>query len=48
MHLMVRQTNAPTVAFYEKLGYDDAETVVMERWLDEECGALKQAAKEAK
>jgi len=48
MHLMVRQTNAPTVAFYEKLGYGDAETVVMERWLDEERGALKQAAKEAK
>ena len=29
-----------------KLGYDDAETIVMERWLDEERGAVKQAAKE--
>ena len=46
MHLMVRQTNAPTVAFYERLGYADAETVVMERWLDEERGAIKRAAKE--
>lgn len=47
MHLMVRQTNTPVVAFYEKLGYGDAETIVMERWLDEERGAIKQAAKEA-
>ena len=46
MHLMVRQTNTPVVAFYEKLGYGDAETIVMERWLDEERGAIKQAAKE--
>ncbi len=45
MHLMVRRTNAPTVAFYERLGYGDAETVVLERWLDEARGAIKQAAK---
>lgn len=44
MHLMVRQTNAATVAFYEQLGYDDAETVVMERWLDNERGEIKKAA----
>ena len=47
MQLMVRQTNAPVVAFYENLGYGDAETVVMERWLDEERGDIKRAAKEA-
>jgi len=47
MHLMVRRTNAPVVAFYEKLGYGDAQTIVMERWLDEDRGAIKQAAKEA-
>lgn len=46
LHLMVRRTNAPTVAFYERLGYDDAETVVLERWLDEDRGAVKRAAKE--
>ena len=45
IHLMVRQTNAPTVAFYERLGYCDAETVVMERWLDHERGEIKKAAK---
>jgi len=44
MHLMVRQTNAPTIAFYEQLGYVDAETVVMERWLDTERGEIKTAA----
>lgn len=46
MHLMVRHTNAPTVAFYESLGYGDAQTIVMERWLDESRGAIKQAVKE--
>lgn len=46
MHLMVRRTNAPTVAFYDRLGYGDAETIVLERWLDEERGAIKRAAKE--
>ena len=48
MHLMVRRTNAPTVAFYERLGYGDAETVVLERWLDEDRGAIKRAAQEKK
>ena len=46
IHLMVRRTNAPTVAFYDRLGYGDAETIVLERWLDEERGAIKRAAKE--
>lgn len=44
IHLMVRRTNASTVAFYEQLGYCDAETVVMERWLDRERGDIKKAA----
>ncbi|MCL4151242.1 UNVERIFIED_CONTAM: hypothetical protein GTU68_003753 [Idotea baltica] len=33
IHLMVRHTNAGVVAFYQRLGYADAETLVLERWL---------------
>lgn len=47
LQLMVRRTNAGVVAFYESLGYLDGGTVVLERWLDEERGALRRAAEES-
>ena len=34
IQLMVRRSNAPVTAFYEALGYEDAEVVVMQKWLD--------------
>ncbi len=46
LHLMVRRTNEAVIAFYERLGYCDAETIVMERWLDAERSRIKQAAKD--
>lgn len=33
MMAMVRSTNAAVLGFYEKLGFDDQETVVMGKWL---------------
>ncbi len=33
VNLMVRHTNPEAVAFYERLGYADAETTVLARWL---------------
>lgn len=33
VQLMVRHTNPGVLGFYEKLGYEDAETTVMGRWL---------------
>lgn len=35
LNLMVRNTNAPVLAFYESLGYVDGEVVVMGRFLDQ-------------
>ena len=32
--LMVRRSNAKVVAFYDRLGFEEAEVVVMQRWLD--------------
>ncbi len=34
VQLMVRRTNAAAMGFYEHLGYDDAEVVVLARWLE--------------
>lgn len=31
---MVRRSNAKVVAFYDRLGFEEAEVVVMQRWLD--------------
>jgi len=31
--LMVRDTNADAMGFYERLGYEDAHTVVLGKWL---------------
>lgn len=33
VNLMVRDTNADALSFYERLGYEDAQTVVVARWL---------------
>lgn len=33
VNLMVRHTNPAALAFYERLGYADAETTVLARWL---------------
>jgi ribosomal protein S18 acetylase RimI-like enzyme len=33
LQLMVRHSNQATSAFYERLGYDDAEVSVLARWL---------------
>lgn len=30
---MVRDTNAPVVSFYERLGYEISPRIVMARWL---------------
>jgi ribosomal protein S18 acetylase RimI-like enzyme len=35
VNLMVRTTNAAVVAFYESLGYEDGEVIVMGKFLDE-------------
>jgi hypothetical protein len=35
VQLMVRGTNTAARGFYERLGYDDARTVVLGRWLHE-------------
>jgi hypothetical protein len=35
VQLMVRDTNTAAVGFYERIGYDDAHTVVLGRWLEE-------------
>lgn len=32
--LMVRRSNAGVVAFYRRLGFEEAEVVVMQHWLD--------------
>jgi ribosomal protein S18 acetylase RimI-like enzyme len=33
VQLMVRSTNAGVVDFYERLGYEDGEVVVLGKWL---------------
>ncbi len=33
-HLMVRTGNEKVIRFYESLGYNVSETLVMERWID--------------
>ncbi len=35
INLMVRHGNAAALGFYERLGYEDAETTVLARWLDD-------------
>ena len=34
MHLMVRRGNEGVIAFYEALGYEDGNILVMQKWLD--------------
>ena len=34
IQLMVRYSNEQVVAFYERLGYEDAEVTVLSRWLN--------------
>ncbi|QYX58626.1 GNAT family acetyltransferase [Roseovarius sp. SCSIO 43702] len=41
LHLMVRLSNAPVLAFYEGLGYEDSGVVVMQKWLDPERARLQ-------
>jgi ribosomal protein S18 acetylase RimI-like enzyme len=33
LNVMVRRTNAAALGFYERLGYEDAEVMVLARWL---------------
>jgi ribosomal protein S18 acetylase RimI-like enzyme len=33
LQLMVRKTNAPVLKFYERLGFEPSDVVVMQRWL---------------
>ena len=33
LQLMVRRSNAPVLKFYETLGFEQSEVVVMQRWL---------------
>ena len=33
LQLMVRKSNAPVLKFYETLGFEQSEVVVMQRWL---------------
>ena len=35
VNLMVRNDNAAALGFYERLGYRDAQTTVLARWLDD-------------
>lgn len=32
--LMVRRSNAGVVSFYDRLGFEESDVVVMQRWLD--------------
>ena len=34
IQLMVRETNLQVVEFYEKLGYENAHTLVLGRWIE--------------
>lgn len=34
VQLMVRRTNSVVLGFYERLGYEDAQTVVLAKWLE--------------
>lgn len=36
VQLMVRETNGAVLGFYERLGYEDAKTTVLGRWLKED------------
>ena len=40
MHLMIRPGNEAVIAFYEGLGYEDGNILVMQKWLDAERAAL--------
>ena len=40
LHLMVRPDNEGVVAMYERLGYEDGNILVMQKWLDEGRKAL--------
>ncbi len=40
MHLMVRPGNEGVIAFYEGLGYEDGNILVMQKWLDTGRAAL--------
>jgi ribosomal protein S18 acetylase RimI-like enzyme len=33
LQLMVRRSNAPVLKFYETLGFEPSDVVVMQRWL---------------
>jgi ribosomal protein S18 acetylase RimI-like enzyme len=35
LQLMVRHTNESVISFYDRLGYEDAETVVLAKWLEQ-------------
>lgn len=34
IQLIVRKSNAPVIAFYEALGYEEGEVVLMQKWLN--------------
>jgi len=36
LQLLVRRSNAPVLAFYDRLGYRESEVVVLQKWLDPE------------
>lgn len=35
VQLMIRETNATVVPFYERLGYEDAPRIIMSKWLSD-------------
>lgn len=45
VQLMVRATNAPVVAFYERLGYADQECVVLGKFFDNSRQGARAAAR---
>ena len=44
VQLMVRATNASVVAFYERLGYDDQECLVLGKFFDDSLAGARAAA----
>lgn len=40
VQVMVRHSNQPVVAFYEKIGYEDADIYVLARWLDDDASGV--------
>ncbi|MEC3862716.1 GNAT family acetyltransferase [Mesobacterium sp. TK19101] len=44
LQLLVRETNLPVIGFYQRLGYEDGQCRLMQKWLDPERDRLFREA----